>query len=65
MDNKSFKGKNINPEGVIDSFTLLKYESHLLTRRVCILSAKALTKNDSGNLYPIAFSNRSISLNVI
>lgn len=40
MDNKSFKGKNINPEGVIDSFTLLKYESHLLDRRVCILSAK-------------------------
>lgn len=25
---------------MIDSFSLLKYESHLLTRRVCILSAK-------------------------
>lgn len=30
MDNRIFKGKKITSEGVIDSFTLLKNESHLL-----------------------------------
>lgn len=30
MDNKSFKGKKINSEGVIDGFPLLKNESRFL-----------------------------------
>lgn len=63
---KVLRGKKINSEGVIDSFTRLKNESHLLNWKKSLhLLCRPLTKNDRGNLYHIALCNRSVSLNVI